>query len=334
MPVLDSLDATDMPAPACTDAEFIELWKTHGSAVKVASVLGIHTQKVGKRRRAIEMRHNISLPAKDEKRGHYYKHLNPTEYSARRLLEVQNGTVLIFSDAHFWPGVRTTAFKALLMFIRELKPKAIINNGDAFDGASISRFPRIGWDSKPSVIEELKACKERLGEIEDAANGAKLYWPLGNHDARFENRLAQNAAEYEGVAGFHLKDHFTAWTPCWSVWINNDVVVKHRLKGGIHATRNNTLNAGKTTFTGHLHQLKVTPLDDYNGTRWGVDTGTLADPSGPQFVDYLEDGFTDWRSGFAVATFHEGELLWPEVVRVKEFGKVDFRGMVLDVSKE
>lgn len=323
-----------MAVGTVTDAEFIELWKNIGSAQRIAETLGIAVRNVNDRRRRIEQRHHISLPAKAKARAQYYKHLNPVEYTARRQLEVQNGTVLVFSDAHFWPGVRSTAFKALLTFIRELKPKAIINNGDAFDGASISRYPRIGWDSKPSVIDELKACRERLGEIEEAANGAKLYWPLGNHDARFENRLAQNASEFEGVQGFSLKDHFTAWLPCWSVWINEDVVIKHRLKGGIHATRNNTLNAGKTTFTGHLHQLKVTPLDDYNGTRWGVDTGTLADPSGPQFTDYLEDGFTDWRSGFAVATFHEGELLWPELCRVKEFGKVDFRGCVIDVSGE
>lgn len=319
---------------ATTDAEFIELWRTHGGAnPMVKAGLGA-LRNIQERRRRIELRHNIQLVAKDTARANMYKHLSPPEHAARKQLDCQNGNVLIFSDAHFWPGVRTTAFKALLMFIRELKPKAIINNGDAFDGASISRFPRIGWDSKPSVIEELKACKERLGEIEDASNGAKLYWPLGNHDARFENRLAQNASEYEGVQGFHLKDHFTAWAPCWSVWINGVVVVKHRLRGGIHATRNNTLNAGLSTFTGHLHQLKVTPLDDYRGTRWGVDTGTLADPSGPQFTDYLEDGNTDWRSGFAVATFHNGDLLWPEVVRVKEFGKVDFRGCVIDVSAE
>jgi hypothetical protein len=322
-----------MMVARCSEAEFIELWRTHGGAREVAKVLQIGERQVLERRRSIERRHNIRLEG-TKSTAHHYKHLSPTEHAARRHFECRDGTVLVFSDAHFWPGVRTTAFKALLMFIRELKPKAIINNGDAFDGASISRYPRIGWDSKPSVIEELKACKERLGEIEDAANGAKLYWPLGNHDARFENRLAQNAGEYEGVHGFSLKDHFTAWAPCWSVWINVDVVVKHRLKGGIHATRNNTLNAGKTTFTGHLHQLKVTPLDDYNGTRWGVDTGTLADPSGPQFTDYLEDGMTDWRSGFAVATFHDGRLLWPEVCRVMEFGKVDFRGTVIDVSGE
>lgn len=325
-----------MSAPKVSDAEFIELWRTHGgNSYQVAKAYGVGRRHVMTRRRAIEQRHNIKLEstANPQKASHY-KHLSPVEHSARRQFECQNGTVLIFSDAHFWPGVRTTAFKALLMFIREMKPKAIINNGDAFDGASISRFPRIGWDSRPTVIEELKACKERLGEIEDAANGAKLFWPLGNHDARFETRLAQNAPEYEGITGFHLKDHFPSWAPCWSVWINGEVVVKHRLKGGIHATRNNTLNAGKTTFTGHLHQLKVTPLDDYNGTRWGVDTGTLAEPKGPQFIDYTEDGILDWRSGFAVANFHNGQLLWPELCRVFEFGKVDFRGQVIDVSGE
>jgi hypothetical protein len=207
----------------------------------------------------------------------------------------------------------------------------VVCNGDAFDGASISRYPRIGWDSKPTVREELKACEDSLHLIEDAAKKAKLVWPLGNHDARFENRLAQNAPEFEGVQGFTLKDRFPAWTPCWSVWVNGDTVIKHRAKGGIHATRNNTLNAGKTIVTGHLHSLKVTPLTDYNGHRWGVDTGTLADPTGPQFVDYLEDGNTDWRSGFAVLTYHRGKLLWPEVVHVISESEVSFRGKVIAV---
>lgn len=319
-----------MTNPSCTEEEFIELWHTHKSVIKVAAALNVSPRSVSMRRRYIETKHQVTLEAIDA-RARYYKHLRPVEHNARRVMEVENGTVLVFSDAHFWPGVRTTAFRALVHFIGKLKPKAIICNGDAFDGASISRFPRIGWDSKPSVIDELKACREHLGEIEEAAGKARLIWPLGNHDARFENRLAQNAPEFEGVKGFHLKDHFPAWEPCWSVWINDSVVIKHRMKGGIHATRNNTLNAGKTMVTGHLHSLKVTPLDDYNGTRWGVDTGTLADPKGPQFVDYLEDGSTDWRSGFVVLTFKDGRLLWPEVVRVIDEGRVDFRGAVVSL---
>ena len=322
-----------MATPSCTDAEFMELMRTHESVAKVAKALGITARAANLRRRSIEQRHNVALAARGSTANHY-KHLQPVEYAARRRLEVQDGVVIVFSDAHFWPGVRTTAFKALLMFIREFKPKAVINNGDAFDGASISRFPRIGWDSTPTVIEELKACKDRLGEVEEAAGDSRLFWPLGNHCARFENRLAQNAPQYEGVQGFSLKDHFPAWAPCWSVWINDEVVIKHRLKGGIHATRNNTLAAGKTMVTGHLHSLKVTPFDDYNGTRWGVDTGTLAEPGGPQFVNYLEDAPTDWRSGFAVLTFAGGELLWPELCRVVRHDVVDFRGRLHDVSKE
>jgi hypothetical protein len=77
--------------------------------------------------------------------------------------------------------------------------------------------------------------------------------------------------------------------------------------------------------------MKVQPFSDYNGTRFGVDCGTLADPGGPQFVDYMEDSPANWRSGFVVLTFHKGRLLWPEPVHVIEDGAVEFRGRVIDV---
>ena len=109
------------------------------------------------------------------------------------------------------------------------------------------------------------------------------------------------------------------------------MVIKHRYKGGIHATHNNTLWAGKTVVTGHLHSLKVTPFSDYNGIRWGVDTGTLADPYGPQFENYTEQNPANWRSGFVVLTFKDGTLLDPEIVRVVGERKVSFRGEVVRV---
>jgi hypothetical protein len=312
-----------------TDEQFIAKWHEFKSAQHMADAIGQDVRVVQNRRRSIEARHKITLHSFD--RRPHYKYIDTRTDGARFPLSVQDGVVLVFSDAHFWPGVRTTAFKGLLYFIEMLKPQAIICNGDAFDGASISRHPRIGWDSKPTVMEEIKACSDRLGEIESAANGAKLIWPCGNHDARFESFLAANAPQMEHVPGFKLKDHFPAWVPCWSVWINDEVVVKHRARGGVHATHNNTVNSGKTIVTGHLHSLKVTPFDDYNGTRWGVDTGTLAQPGGPQFVDYMEDGFANWRSGFAVLTFRNGGLLWPELAHVRDEGLIDFRGHLIDV---
>lgn len=316
-----------MPQSKITDKEFIELWEKYKSAVFVAKAMGIHERAVQARRNRLQAKGH-ELKSVDRR---YFQNA-ALQSKARYNLGIENGSVLVFSDAHFWPGIRTTAFKGLLWAIKTIKPKAIINNGDAFDGASISRHPRIGWDSKPSVIAELKACEAALGEIEDLAKNAKLIWALGNHDARFENRLANTVPEFMHTPGFKLSDHFPAWQNCWSCWPTDDVVVKHRLKGGVHATHNNTVNSGVTIVTGHLHSLKVTPFADYKGNRFGVDTGTLADPSGPQFVDYLEDAPVNWRSGFAVLTFHHGQLLWPELVHKWDEGKIEFRGQIIDVS--
>jgi len=251
----------------------------------------------------------------------------------RKAISVTNGVVLIGSDSHYWPGIVSTAHRAFVKFCADLRPSAVIKNGDAFDGSTISRWPRIGWDNRPTVTEELKAVDERMTEIEEAARTKNLYWPLGNHDARFETYLAAHAPEYEGVKGFHLKDHFPMWQPCWGVWINNDTVVKHRFKTGIHAPHNNTLWAGRTIVTGHLHSLKVMPISDYNGTRFGVDCGTMAQPYGPQSADYTELNPVNWRSGFVVLTYWKGTLLWPEVCHVvdEEKGLVQFRGAVMKV---
>jgi hypothetical protein len=62
-----------------------------------------------------------------------------------------------------------------------------------------------------------------------------------------------------------------------------------------------------------------------------VDTGTLAEPDGKQFENYLEDSPTNWRSGFAILTIHNGRLMWPELVHKWAEGQIEFRGKVYDV---
>jgi hypothetical protein len=315
-----------MASPSCTKNEFLGLWEKHrGNAVLIAKELGVSdVAGVFRRRRRIEKTDGVILKAGTREL------IQKLKRKPRLETQVKNGVVIVASDCHYWPGDPTTAHRALLKFIREMRPHVVVMNGDVFDGASISRWERIGWDSRPTVKQEIEACTERLTEIEDAAKGAERYWPLGNHCARFETFLAKHAPQFEGLKFTSLKDSFPKWKPCWRVDVN-DTVVKHRFKGGIHATHNNTMWAGKSIITGHLHSLKVTPFTDYTGTRYGVDTGTLAEPYGEQFVDYTEDSPKNWRSGFAVLTYWNGKLLWPELVHVIEDGKVEFRGTVYDV---
>lgn len=309
-----------MPAKV-SDKEFWDAYKRNQSPTAMSLMLGLSTRNIISRLR----RNGIApLPLSAEARAH-------SMTSVGRVSTVlENGKIVIFSDAHYWPGYISTAHRALIQVIKTEKPAIVVCNGDAFDGAQISRFGRNQWSKAPTVVEELKAVKERLGEVEKAAKGAKLFWPFGNHDSRFETALSNKVSEFEGVEGFHLKDHFPLWTPCWSLFINDDIVIKHRIRGGVHATRNNTLAAGRTTVTGHLHQLKVTPFADYNGNRYGIDCGTLADPYGPQF-QYAEDNPQDWRSGFIVLSIRDGSLLHPLIAQVRSEGEVEYKGEIIQV---
>lgn len=308
-----------------SDEQFIDAWHRHnGNAAAVANALGRALRNVLSRRRTVEHRYGIALDAHHKSERHW----ELTEHPSVTDLNIRDGVVLVASDCHYWPGIVTTAHQAFVQFAKELKPAAIILNGDVVDGARISRHPPIGWEHSPELIAELQTCQQRLTEIEDAAPNAKKIWTLGNHDGRFETKLASCAPEFARIHGVHLKDHFPKWIPAWSCWINDEVVVKHRYKGGVHATHNNTLAAGKTMVTGHLHSLKVTPYSDYNGTRFGVDTGTMAPLYGPQTSDYCETNPVNWRQGFVVLTFHEGRLLWPELAHVCGPDEIEFRGKV------
>lgn len=259
---------------------------------------------------------------------------NPSIYSTKVSVPIATGTVIVGSDAHIWPGDLTTAQRAFIRFCKKLRPAAVVMNGDVIDAPSISRHAPIGWEKHPDVNEELEAAADFLHAVELAAGKVRKIWTLGNHDARFETWLATHAKQFRGVRGIHLKDHFVNWEPCWAVEVGGPqgAIVKHRFKGGIHATHNNTVWSGRSMVTGHLHSAKVTPFTDYNGTRYGVDCGCLAAPYTDQF-GYSEENPVNWRSGFCVLTFVSGQMLMPELVIVvsERDGTVQFRGEIISV---
>jgi hypothetical protein len=315
-----------MAAKAIPDDEFVDLYETVGPT-ELAKRVGVTLRGVFERRRALEGRIGRAIVSPDNRSGR-----KAIEHPQRVEIMVADGHVLIGSDAHYWPGDPSVAHRAFIHLCKKLKPVAVIMNGDVIDAPTISQHKPIGWEDRPKLIDEINAAKERMKEIEKIIPFAtRKIWPLGNHDARFETRLAYTAPEYAEIHGVHLKDHFPNWEPCWSAWINDDIVIKHRFKGGMHAIHNNVLWAGKTMITGHLHSQNVRAFTDYNGTRWGVDGGCLADVHHKAFRDYTEDNPLNWRAGFVVLKFHQGELLPPELVSVRDQESVVFRGEVIRV---
>lgn len=312
-----------------SDQEFITAWQKAGGSPRVmAAMTGIAERAIYARRERIE-KGGGALPTVPARPGGSNVYSAPVRnYDKRRAVELHDGCAAIFSDAHWWPGVPlTTAHSALLRVIRTIKPRLIVANGDIFDGASISRHDPDGWQNLPSVHAELETVKAHMAAVEAASRGAQLLRTIGNHDLRFDRRLATQVPDYRHLAGMQLRDHLPAWGESWSIEINGSAIVKHRWHNGIHGSYNNVLKSGRTIVTGHLHRLLATPFTDYNGRRFGIDTGTLSDPSHAQF-DYAEDAPKNWGMGFVVLTYRSGVLLPPEFCEVLG-SRAYFRGEVV-----
>jgi hypothetical protein len=310
-----------MTAKHCSDEEFVRLFQTLG-ATGTAKAIKCTERSVYKRRANLARFEQIPAPSK-----------NAAIVPGRLPLEIRNGTVLVGSDFHIWPGEPSTCLRAFKKFVDDIKPSAIILNGDVMDFPRISRHPQ-NWESAPDPIEEIEAAQDHLNDIVQACKrGAHKIWTLGNHDARFELMIASAAPQYRGIRGVHLSDHFGAWQKAMSCFINEGVeggatMVKHRWKGGMNATRANTLNAGVSMVTGHLHSQNVRPFSDYRRhDRYGVDTGCVADKEHRAFT-YTEDSALDWRSGFALLTYRDGILMPPELITKMDAKTVWFRGQL------
>jgi len=305
-----------------TESEFIELWNQLKSPTLISKKLGIDVRNVHQRRRNLENKYKIRLISNSPNSQEYYVR----DHMSRMDVDIDNATIFVASDAHYWPDQISVAHQAFVKLVKKHKPTIVIMNGDAVDGSSISRYPKASWATVqlPTVKQELEAVADRLGEIEKVAGSAKCIFTLGNHDMRFESKLANLAPEYEGIKGFSLKDHFPRWLFCMSVMINKNLMIKHRYHNGIHATYNNSLKAGVSIATGHLHRLQATIFSDYGGTRWGIDTGTLAETDGDH-MGYGEDNPKNHCSGFAVLTIVNGRLIQPEFCAVLD-GHAYFRG--------
>jgi hypothetical protein len=246
-------------------------------------------------------------------------------------LNIQNGTIIVFSDAHIIPGENlSTAASALLKVSSMIKPNFIIDGGDTFDFSTISKHDKLGWESSFSVREEIVAGNEFLDQVRGSSPGSRFIMLGSNHDVRFNKFLAKHAPQFRGLKGFTFEDQVPNWEHVMAIMINNNVMFLHQYHGGVHAAYNNALKGGISVITGHTHILEVKPFADYRGLRFGVQTGTLSTIKDNPLFHYTQCTPLNWTSGFAVLTFIDGELQFPEICYVNSNNKAFFRGKIIE----
>lgn len=208
--------------------------------------------------------------------------------------------VLVVSDWHIWPGYYSRAEEALWGVLGRETFDLVVLNGDVTDQPQVSRHGPGRGIQPPKLLDEILESQKRVADlvrlVRKRNKAVQLYWIFGNHDIRLWRYLACNAPEAADLVLF--ESYFPDWEFAQSIDINGLCVIKHRWHGGIHAAYNNTLRSGTTLVTGDTHRLSCTRWSDYGGVRYGIETGMLADPRGPQF-QYVDNNPVNWCPGWA-----------------------------------
>lgn len=315
-----------MPAPRCTQEEFVRLWEQLKSPMLVARELRLPVRKVYERRANLAKR-GIVLETIEAGPGRKAEYAGPSvQFARRRRMQIDDGTVIAFSDAHWLPDHDSTGQDALETLIRELKPKAVICGGDVLDGTQIGRWdPTRGHHKPADMREQLECLAGHMADIRKLAKKADLAWTLGNHDLRLSRYVAVQAEHLLPLPFTRLEDWCPGWPLSWTVEINTGaagmLIVRHRNQPGMLHLQGS--KAGCNYAHGHLHRLNVHTQATFLGYRYSVDMGSLADPES-DVLDYAE-GAPNHCQGFAVFTFRKGRLMMPELCYVQD-GKAWFRG--------
>tara|TARA_R100000655_G_scaffold40580_2_gene76317 strand:- start:13353 stop:14378 length:1026 start_codon:yes stop_codon:yes gene_type:complete len=243
--------------------------------------------------------------------------------------------MVVFSDAHF-EGDETISYKILLKVLKDLtfnrELKCLVANGDIMDLSILSTFAKYHTEIRPeerTVQQEILDSQKQLNKIQKIVNGAK--YPIvqlatfGNHETRISKSAMAWGRAFKDFESFKIQNIFPDWSWSMSHLLDDTVMLKHRMRGGIHTAYQNSMRAGLHVVTGHTHQLNYRTFNTYTSSAMAIQTGHLSEAYHP----YLEDNIAnDWNNGFVVITVDPKEkTVHPEFVQVSNIHRsAYFRG--------
>jgi predicted phosphodiesterase len=237
--------------------------------------------------------------------------------------------VLTLSDLHF-PYHAELAIEAALAYGDEIKPDAILINGDGFDFYAISRHDKD--PTKPKMLHELECGRQFLGHLRSRFGGVPIVWKLGNHEERLDAYLQQNAPLLFDVPAFRNFWHQPAGFVEHGITIIGEqrpillgklpVFHGHELGRGtiaapVNPARGAFLRTQHTVLVGHSHQTSGhASAGLWHSEVFCWSTGCLCDTS-PEYARVNR-----WNWGFAHVTVDENGDFEVRNMRISSDGKV------------
>ena len=187
----------------------------------------------------------------------------------------------ILSDVHL-PYHNLTALTTAITYLKKEKVDALLLNGDTLDCHQLSRF--IKDPKKRDFKYELDTLKAFMNVIDKELN-CKVFFKVGNHEARYQHFLMQKAGELSGIEEFEFENIIKARANGIDIIASNRYMKLNELNGlhgheyigGISApvnvARGLYLRGKVSAFQGHNHSTSEHSETDMNGkitTTWSI----------------------------------------------------------------
>jgi predicted phosphodiesterase len=187
----------------------------------------------------------------------------------------------ILSDVHL-PYHNIDALTCAIGYLKKEKVDALLLNGDTMDCHQLSRF--VKDPKKRDFKYELDTLKAFM-EVIDKQLKCKVFFKIGNHEARYEKFLMEKAAELKGVEEFEFMNIIKARAKGIEMIESNrymklnelNGIHGHEYIGGISApvnvARGLYMRGKVSAFQGHNHSTSEHSETDMNGkitTTWSV----------------------------------------------------------------
>lgn len=237
-------------------------------------------------------------------------------------------------DAHV-PMHDKATWRACLQLIRDEQPDEVVLVGDFLDVSSMSAHAPGGWEAA-KLSDEIKAGREAIRELRNAAGAAKIVYLEGNHESRPKRTAAQRLSAVTDLVAI---DKLLGLREMGIQWVQEGKALRRgKLRyvhgywtGDSHAKTHLAKLMWPGVAYGHTHRPQMYSFADGDGTvrvSYGMPCMCKLE------AEWMRGQPTGWVNGFGVAYTNEdtGDFnLYP----VLSFGgKFAWAGKVYDGNKE
>lgn len=240
-------------------------------------------------------------------------------------------TAVVLGDLHI-PDHDPKAVALAEKFIGEIKPDAVILNGDILETKAVSKWPRNpAEEAVENLQREIDLTSDWLTRICDLAPQAKITYIEGNHEFRLKSYLYANAKALAHLRGVSMPELLglpdldiryvhskgAKWTDNYIRW--GDLLIGHfdvTSKNAGAAALKLLDKYGISLIQGHTHKVaSVHAKGLLSGLIGGWEIGCLCRLE-PDFM-----AMANWSHGFAVVHKEVGGRYF----QVEPVGIVDYR---------